>query len=114
MVPLYRVARLGNNMYSVTETPDSKILFVMANCRKKFVSDGKLVKLNTNGIAVLDKDAKIGVCKVLPFVMHQIRMTKNKQLLHHNSVIVNYGLGEQIPFDEEELLLASLEVLETL
>lgn len=100
-------------MYSVLDTPKGRALIKLPSCKKIFVSEGKLIKFQNN-MAMLPKDAKIGICKVNHWEMHQIRMTKNKQLLHHNSVIVKYELGEQIPFDEEEILLASLEVLETL
>lgn len=102
-------------MYSVTETPVNKVLFVQKTCRKYFVSGGKLVKLDSNGIAVLDKDAKIGVCKFNHWENHRVRMVKNRQVLSDNAIITEKELSGNIAeILEEEILLASLEVLETL
>lgn len=100
-------------MYSITELDNSKVLFAHKASKKYFTSEGKLIKLDTNGIAILPKDAKIAVCKLSHFVYQQVLMAKNRQILHTDAIIEKYGLGEHIGLDEEELLLASLEVLET-
>ncbi len=101
-------------MYSIIDTENGRLMLKLPTCKKVFTSEGKIVKFGKNGMVLLPKESKIAVCKILPFVYHQVRMAKNKQLLHYNSVIVNYELGQEIPFDEEELLLASLEVVEVL
>lgn len=101
-------------MYFVTETPQSKILVVTPDCRKYFTVDGRLVEFSSKGIAVLDKNAKIAVCKLSHFVQHQIRLVKTRQSLHCDATIERYGLGQPIGVDEEEILLASLETLELL
>lgn len=101
-------------MYSVLDVEDGRILLKMKGCRKVFTAGGKLVKFNTEGMVKLPKDTKIGVCKVNHWEMHTIRMTASRRSLHHDAVAERYNLGQPIGVDEEEILLASLEVLETL
>lgn len=101
-------------MYSVVDFGDIRILQKDQNCAKKFVAGGRLVKFNKTGIAYLPKGVKISVCKILYHEFHKIIMAKNRQLLYHNSTIERHQLGEHIPFDTEEVLLSSLEVVEVL
>ena len=101
-------------MYSVLDVEDGRILLKMKGCRKVFTAGGKLVKFNTEGMVKLPKDTKIGVCKVNAWEMHSIRMTVNRRSLHFDAIAERYDLGEPMGVDEEEILLASLEVLETL
>lgn len=102
-------------MYSVMETPNGRALLKLPQCRNTFTAGGKLVKFGKDGMVLLPKNTKVAVCKILHWEMQAIRMTKNKQMLYHNSNIAKYELsGDNITIDEEEILLASLEVLETL
>lgn len=101
-------------MYSVIDYNDTRILRVMQGCSKKFTVGGSLVKLDKNGLAFFPSDNKIAVCKVKHHTFHKIFMAKNKQLQYHNSTILQHELGETIPLDMEEILLASLEVVEVL
>ena len=101
-------------MYSGLDGEDGRILWNMKGCRKVFTAGGKLVKFNTEGMVKLPKDTKIGVCKVNAWEMHNIRMTVNRRSLHFDAMAERYNLGEPMGVDEEEILLASLEVLETL
>lgn len=101
-------------MYSILDVEDGRILLKLSGCRKVFTAGGKLVKFNTEGMVKLPKDTKVGVCKVNQWEMHSIRMTVNRRSLHHDAMAERYNLGEPMGVDEEEILLASLEVLETL
>lgn len=100
-------------MFSVTELDNSKVLVVNKACRKYFTSEGQLIKLNSDGIAILDKSAKIAVNKLSHFAYQQILLAKNRQILHTDATIEKYQLGEKIGLDMEEILLASLETEET-
>ena len=101
-------------MYSVLDVEDGRILLKMSGCRKLFTAGGKLVKFPKSGMVKLPKDTKIGVCKVNHWELHNIRMTVNRRSLHFDAMAEKYNLGEPMGVDEEEILLASLEVLETL
>ena len=101
-------------MYSIMDIDDGRILLKMKGCRKVFTAGGKLVKFNSEGMVKLPKDTKVGVCKVNHQEQHSIRMTVNRRSLHHDAMAERYNLGEPMGVDEEEILLASLEVLETL
>lgn len=101
-------------MYSILDTEKGRLLLKLPACRKTFTVDGKLVKFPKSGMVLFPSDTKISVCKVLPYELHNIRMAKNRQSLHYDAIIEKYGLGQHIGIDEEEILLASLEVLEVL
>lgn len=100
-------------MFSILDLPNGRALMKLPACKKVFTSEGKLVKFSPEGNALLPKESKIAVCKVLPYELHNIRMAKTRQSLHYDAIIERYGLGQHIGVDEEEILLASLEVLET-
>ena len=101
-------------MYSILDVDDGRILLKMAGCREIFMAGGKLVKFGKNGMVKLPKDTKVSICKVNHWEMHTIRMTVNRRSLHFDAMAERYNLGEPMGVDEEEILLASLEVLETL
>ena len=76
-VPACKAVKLGDNMYSVTTLDNSKVLFAHKASRKYFTSEGKLIKLDSNGIAVLPKDAKIAACKLSHFVYQQVLLARS-------------------------------------
>ena len=100
--------------YAVRTVNEKKFLITKPNCRKIFTINGKIVKPDGDGIIETTADTKIGVCKVNHWEMHTIRMTVNRRSLHYDAMAERYNLGEPLGVDEEEILLASLEVLETL
>lgn len=101
--------------YAVRIVNEKKFLIVKEGCRKIFTSGGKLVKLDSYGMAEFDKDAIISVNRSNGWEKHNIRMVKNRQVLRDNAIITEKELsGSMAEMIEEEILLASLEVLETL
>jgi len=109
-----KLVKFGDNMYSVIDTENGRGLIKLKTCTKKFTTNGKLVKFSSSGMVLLPVGSMISVCKTLPWVFHHIRMAKSKQSLHYNAIIEKYDLGEYIDADEEEMLLASLEVIENI
>jgi len=66
-------------------------------------------------MAELDKDAVISVTRVNHWEMHNNRMVKTRQVLRDNATITEKDLtGSLAETLEEEILLASLEVIEVL
>lgn|SRR5574344_1009520 len=100
--------------YAVRTVNKKKFLLTKPNCRKVFTINGRIVKPDADGIIETSEDTKIGVCKVNHWDLHNIRMTVNRRSLHHDAMAERYNLGEPMGVDEEEILMASLEVLETL
>ena len=101
-------------MYAITILENNKILQVLQPCSNKFLVNGKFVKIPKSGIVVFDRNAKIVVGKILHHEFHKIQMAKNRQLLYHNSTITQYKLGKTLELAENEILLASIEVVEIL
>ena len=102
-----------NSLAKILHYQISKVLFAHKASKRYFTSEGKLIKLSSDGVAILPKEAKIAVCKLNHFVFQQVLLAKNRQILHTDATIEKYGLGEQIGLDMEELLLASLDTVET-
>lgn len=101
-------------MYAITILENKKILQVLQPCTNKFLVKGKFVKIPKSGIVVFDKNTKIVVGKILHHEFHKIQMAKNRQLLYHNSTICQYKLGKKLVLAENQILLASIEVVEIL
>lgn len=101
-------------MFVVSETEAGRILTKVIECRKVVTADGEIVKFGKKKSVLLPKDCKISVCKVLPWEMHRIRMATEIKKMQVNSTIEEYHIGDYIGFTEENILLSSLEVLETL
>ena len=101
-------------MYAVTRVNNKTILQVLQPCSKKFIVNGQLVNIPKSGIIVFDKKVKICVGKILHHEFHKIQMAKNKQILYHNSTILQHEMGKMLTLAEKEILLSSIEIEETI
>lgn len=99
-------------MYSIVDYGNKKILQKDKNEKKFFVVNGEIVKFPKSGIVYFPAGTTINVCKMLHFVKHNIDMATNRSILHHNAILEKYKIGKQIEIDENEKILASLELVE--
>lgn len=101
--------------YAVRTHNDKKFLITKPNCRKIFTEGGNRVELDSDGMAEFPVDAIISVNKINPWEMQKTRMVKSRQILSDNAWILEKELSGNIEeMLEEEVLLSSLEVIETL
>lgn len=79
---------------------------------KIFIVNDEIVEFPENGIVCFPLGTEIQVYKLLHWVRQQIEISINKSVLHHNAVMVRYGIGQVIEVSETEKLRASLELVE--
>lgn len=91
---------------------DFKTLLVDKRCSNKFLVDGELVKIPKSGVVVFPKNTEIAVGKILHHIFHKVQMAKSKQLLYHNSTILQHDMGATLTLAEKEILLCSIEIVE--
>lgn len=111
-------------MYSTTVYDDKKVLFVDKDCKKVFVSHGKIVKPSSSGVAILQKDDKIAVCKLASHELHRQRLLQNRIVGSLNNCIFErknklqaFGIDKDIDYistQDDENILASLDILEVI
>lgn len=101
-------------MFVVSETPVGRVLTKVTESRKVVTVDGEIKWFGKKKSMLLPLESKIAICKVNHWEQHNIRMTVNKRSLYYDAMAERYNLGEPMGVDEEEILLASLEVLKTL